>query len=135
VRTSIGALALTFFIVLTLAGGQDVIADLAHVSITSVTLTLRIMVVVAPLLAGAITWKWCHDLQAADALERERAEGEPPEPPARPQSRVARGLRGLLATAFGAALLAALAAVGRALRPGRAARQRSASGARSGSTS
>ena len=63
-------LALTFFIVLTLAGGQDVIAQVAHVSITSVTRTLRIMVVVAPLVAAAITWKWCHRVFSAETRAR-----------------------------------------------------------------
>jgi ubiquinol-cytochrome c reductase cytochrome b subunit len=66
VRTAIGVAALSFFAVLTLAGGQDVIAEQMRVSVTGVTLALRIMLVAAPVIAGAITWKWCHDLQAGD---------------------------------------------------------------------
>ena len=62
----IGVAALTFFAVLTLAGGQDVIAEQMRVSVTNVTLALRIMLVAAPIVAAAITWKWCHDLQAGD---------------------------------------------------------------------
>jgi ubiquinol-cytochrome c reductase cytochrome b subunit len=135
VRTSIGVLALTFFVVLTLAGGQDVLAQEAHVSITSVTLTLRILLFVAPLTAGAITWKWCHDLQAGDERASEHAAPDGPPPSEGPKTRKMRSLRELLAAAFGAVLLAGLAALGRALRPRRSARQRSTSGARSGSTS
>jgi ubiquinol-cytochrome c reductase cytochrome b subunit len=71
-RTAIGVAALSFFIVLTLAGGQDVIAQQLHASITSVTLALRIMLFAVPIVAAAITVKWCHDLQAGDKEARRR---------------------------------------------------------------
>ena len=77
VRTAIGVGALTFFIVLTLAGGQDVLAQEMHASITSVTLALRILLIALPVVTGLITWKWCHDLQAADA----RTDGSSPQGP------------------------------------------------------
>ncbi|MDQ1449740.1 MAG: ubiquinol-cytochrome c reductase cytochrome b subunit, partial [Actinomycetota bacterium] len=88
VRTAIGVAALSFFAVLTLAGGQDVIAEQMRVSVTNVTLALRIMLVAAPVIAGAITWKWCHDLQAGDEQmhvhvgpgERNSGAGIAPEP-------------------------------------------------------
>jgi len=117
VRTAIGVLALTFFIVLTLAGGQDVLAQEAHVSVTSVTFVLRILLGVAPVTAAVITWKWCHDLQAADARAVEHAPEETSEPDARRKARKISSLRELAATVFGAALLAGLAALGRRLRP------------------
>ena len=73
--------SLTFFIVLTVAGGQDVVAQKTHASITSVTLALRILLVALPIAIAVITWKWCHDLQAGDA----RAAREPPPAPAAPE--------------------------------------------------
>ncbi len=69
VRTSIGAAALTFFLVLTIAGGQDVIAVAARDSVASVRTTLRVLVIAAPLIAAGVTYFICRlagrDRQAA----------------------------------------------------------------------
>jgi len=90
-RTAIGVTALAFYVVLFLAGSQDIGAQKMAVAIPRLTLVLQIMVVVIPVLAGALAWKLCHDLAGADALEerkeriRERTEsGERPEPPPAP---------------------------------------------------
>jgi ubiquinol-cytochrome c reductase cytochrome b subunit len=75
IHTAIGIAALTFFTVLTLAGGQDVIAQLMRVPVTDVNTTLRILLVVAPVVFALITWRWCHDLTAG---EHRAGETEPP---------------------------------------------------------
>ncbi len=64
VRTAIGAGVLTFFVVLTAAGGQDIIAAKLQLDIVPVTSTLRVLVFVLPLLVAAAAWKICRDLKA-----------------------------------------------------------------------
>lgn len=71
VRTAIGIGALTFFVVLFLGGGQDVIAQKLDIPISTLTWVLRIALLAGPVLTGAMTLKVCHDLQrdAVDAIE------------------------------------------------------------------
>ncbi len=69
VRTGIGVGVLAFYTVLTLAGGQDIVAQHLGVSIASVTTTLRIALLVVPLVSGLLAWRICHDLAAGDAEE------------------------------------------------------------------
>jgi ubiquinol-cytochrome c reductase cytochrome b subunit len=64
-RTAIGVGVLTFYVVLLVAGAQDLIAQWLQVSIISVTYTLQVLVFVLPLLAGLFTWRVCCDLRAA----------------------------------------------------------------------
>src|SRR3954452_4974534 len=66
VRTAIGVGVLTFYVVLFVAGSQDIIAQKLHVSIPPVTLTFRVLVFVLPVLAAFVARKLCHDLSAAD---------------------------------------------------------------------
>jgi len=87
VRTALGVAVLTFYIVLLLAGGNDIWADLFNVSIPSVVWTFRVLVIVLPILTGWFTWKVCHDLERARHAQEfeERADtpigpNEPPEP-------------------------------------------------------
>jgi ubiquinol-cytochrome c reductase cytochrome b subunit len=70
-RTSLGVAVFTFYVVLFLAGGQDIYAQKLGVSIEPVTWTLRVAVVVLPLALGAFAWKLCTDLAAADELRVE----------------------------------------------------------------
>jgi ubiquinol-cytochrome c reductase cytochrome b subunit len=74
-RTAIGAAVLTFYIVLFVAGSQDIIAQKLNASIETVLWTLRALAIALPLAVGLVTWKVAHDL---------RDEGEPlvtgPEP-------------------------------------------------------
>ena len=72
-RTAIGAGVLVFYAVLTLAGGQDLIAQRLGVTIASVTEALRIALLVLPLAVGYLTWRICRDLRS-----------EAPEPEGRP---------------------------------------------------
>ena len=78
VRTPVGVGVLTFYVVLTVAGAQDIIAQKLGVSIPPVTWTLRVLVVVLPLALALVARKLCLDLQAAAA--HGHAGGEPPEP-------------------------------------------------------
>lgn len=64
VRTGIGVAGITFFGVLLLAGGQDVVAAHLGLSIITVTRTLQVLVGVLPIVTGLVAWKWCRDLRA-----------------------------------------------------------------------
>ena len=115
VRTAIGIGAITFLTVLLIAGGQDVVAQEARAPIPNVTTVLRILCLTLPFVTGAIAWKWCHDLAAAEA-RRHHDRPAPPPPTAPPPRHRTLGVRDAAGTAAGAALLAGLAAAGRRLR-------------------
>jgi ubiquinol-cytochrome c reductase cytochrome b subunit len=74
VRSAIGTGVLTFYFVLTLAGGQDVIAQKLDLSISGVVWGLRILNVALPLLVAYITYRLCKDLAGAEHLEHEKEE-------------------------------------------------------------
>jgi ubiquinol-cytochrome c reductase cytochrome b subunit len=74
---------LSFYVVLLVAGGQDIIAQKLNVSIEPVTNWLRALVFLVPLAAALFTWRFCHDL----ALEVPR----PPRRVRRAQARVENG--------------------------------------------
>jgi ubiquinol-cytochrome c reductase cytochrome b subunit len=57
VRLGLGAGVLTFFVVLTLVGGNDVLAVNLHVSLEDITRAGRILVVVAPIVVGLLAWR------------------------------------------------------------------------------
>ncbi len=69
VRTGIGVAGLTFFVVLFLAGGNDVLAARFGISVNAITWALRIMVLTLPPLTFLLAWRLCKELQA-----RERAQ-------------------------------------------------------------
>jgi ubiquinol-cytochrome c reductase cytochrome b subunit len=84
-RTALGATALTFMTVLTVAGGQDLVSQWTGVDVTAVVWTLRALVLVLPLVVGAITWRVCADLRRDAPIPRVDHEGEPvDERPANP---------------------------------------------------
>ncbi|MFG2116022.1 cytochrome bc complex cytochrome b subunit [Streptomyces sp. NPDC048718] len=74
VRTGIGVAGIVFYAVLLLAGGNDLLALVFDVEIEAVTWVLRVALVLAPLLAFAVTRRLCLALQAAD--KRRLAEGD-----------------------------------------------------------
>ncbi len=78
VRTAIGTSVLTFYIVLTLAGAQDVFSQQMDLSITAVVLGLQILLVVLPVGVGLITYKVCKDLAGAEHLLEEQEEAREP---------------------------------------------------------
>jgi ubiquinol-cytochrome c reductase cytochrome b subunit len=91
-RTAIGVGVVTFYIVLFGAGSQDLFAQHLGVTITSVNSAFRLLLVAAPVAAAAVSWKWCHDLAAADPRTDTgqplsvTATASDPAPPAAPSS-------------------------------------------------
>jgi ubiquinol-cytochrome c reductase cytochrome b subunit len=72
VRTAIGVGVLSFYVVLLLAGAQDIFAQNLHLSITTVLNTFRVSVLVVPLAAALFTYRLCGDLRAADLVAAEK---------------------------------------------------------------
>lgn len=66
VRTAIGAMAISFYMVLTLAAMNDIIAWKFHISLNATTWIGRIGMVVLPPLVFFITYRWCIGLQRSD---------------------------------------------------------------------
>ncbi len=61
-RTGLGVGVFTFFTVLFVAGGNDVLAHRFGVSVNGMTVALRVAALVAPFISGLIGWRWCRDL-------------------------------------------------------------------------
>jgi ubiquinol-cytochrome c reductase cytochrome b subunit len=125
VRTAIGVGVLSFYIVLLLAGGQDLIATTIEAPIDPLTQALRVLLVVFPLVAALFTYKFCRDL-AAEAehhhppRERMRSQFTPGTTPAlagEGVGTVTHRMRDAAGALAGAAVLAGLAALGRRRRP------------------
>ena len=66
VRTAIGAMAISFYLVLTLAAMNDIIALEFHISLNATTWIGRIGMVILPPLVYTITYRWCLGLQRSD---------------------------------------------------------------------
>ena len=66
VRTAIGAMAIAFYMVLTLAAMNDVIALKFHISLNATTWFGRIGMVVLPAIVYYIAYRWCVGLQRSD---------------------------------------------------------------------
>ena len=64
-RTGIGVAALIFFLILTLAGGNDVMAIMFNVQVEAVTNVLRIAVIVLPALGGLVAHRMAVQLQSS----------------------------------------------------------------------
>jgi ubiquinol-cytochrome c reductase cytochrome b subunit len=76
-RVALGVGALTFFIILTLAGGNDVLALTFDVGVESVTSVLRIAIFLVPLLLAGIAYRVVSSLGSLDpgaVLRPERVE-------------------------------------------------------------
>ena len=65
-RTAIGAMAIAFYIVLTFACMNDIIALKFHISLNATTWIGRIGMVVLPAIVYYITYRWCVGLQRSD---------------------------------------------------------------------
>ena len=91
-RSAIGVGVLTFYIVLVVAGAQDIVAQKLSVGIPSVTFTLRVLLFVLPAAAALFTWKTCRDLAKKGAREedypRPYPKGRTPyeDPPGQPRA-------------------------------------------------
>jgi ubiquinol-cytochrome c reductase cytochrome b subunit len=66
VRTSLGMMAITFFMVCLLSGGNDIIADKFDISLNATTWIGRIGLLVLPPLVYWATYRICIGLQRAD---------------------------------------------------------------------
>ncbi|HWE90383.1 MAG TPA: cytochrome bc complex cytochrome b subunit [Pseudonocardiaceae bacterium] len=66
VRTSLGAMAITYFMVALLSGGNDIFANKFHISLNATTWAGRIGLLVLPPLAYFITYRICIGLQRGD---------------------------------------------------------------------
>lgn len=66
VRTGLGVMALTFYILLWIAGGNDVIGRYFDLSINSITWFMRFAVVILPPIAFVVTKRACLGLQRRD---------------------------------------------------------------------
>jgi ubiquinol-cytochrome c reductase cytochrome b subunit len=66
VRTSLGMMAITFFMVCLLSGGNDIIADKFDISLNATTWIGRIGLLVLPPLVYYITYRICIGLQRGD---------------------------------------------------------------------
>jgi ubiquinol-cytochrome c reductase cytochrome b subunit len=66
VRTSLGVMAITYFMVALLSAANDVLADKFDISLNATTWMGRIGLLVLPPLAYAITYRICLGLQRAD---------------------------------------------------------------------
>jgi ubiquinol-cytochrome c reductase cytochrome b subunit len=65
-RTGIGVMAATFYVLLWIAGGNDIVATHLHLSINDITYVLRAGVFILPPLAYVITKRICLGLQRKD---------------------------------------------------------------------
>ena len=66
VRTGIGVMAIVFYGILWLGGGNDIVANAFQLSINSISWALRILLIVAPPIAFIITKRICLGLQRKD---------------------------------------------------------------------
>ena len=69
VRTAIGAMAIAFYLVLTLSAMNDVIALKFHLSLNATTWIGRIGMIVLPPIVYFITYRWAIGLQRSDRAD------------------------------------------------------------------
>jgi ubiquinol-cytochrome c reductase cytochrome b subunit len=65
-RTGLGMMAITFYVLLWISGGNDIIATHLRISINDITNTLRALVIVLPPVVYLITKRICLGLQRKD---------------------------------------------------------------------
>ena len=81
-RTSLGVATLSFYLVLFFGAASDVVASTFEVSVNRVLITLRVLVIVVPIVSGFVAYRLCKELSARDGLpiaptlrERRKARG------------------------------------------------------------
>ncbi len=62
-RTAFGVAAAAFYLVIFLAGGNDVLAQKAQISVNAMTKILQVLLVLGPLAAYVITYRICKELR------------------------------------------------------------------------
>jgi ubiquinol-cytochrome c reductase cytochrome b subunit len=68
-RTGLGVMSLTFYLILWIGGGNDIIANTFHWSIQAISWTLRILLIALPPVAYKITKRICLGLQHHDEMQ------------------------------------------------------------------
>jgi ubiquinol-cytochrome c reductase cytochrome b subunit len=68
VRTALGVATLSFYFVLFLGGAADIVASTFQLSVNQVLVTLRVLVVVVPVVSAWATYRFCKELAARDGL-------------------------------------------------------------------
>ena len=63
-RLAIGSAVLTMFIVLTLAGANDVLAVLLNVDVGALTAAFRVLLIVGPLVVGLVAYRLAIEIRA-----------------------------------------------------------------------
>jgi hypothetical protein len=63
-RTALGVGVLAFYVVLFVAGSQDVVAQKTGLALDTVLTSLRILVFVVPAVAAVVAYRLCRDLRA-----------------------------------------------------------------------
>jgi len=66
VRSGVGAAGIAFFVVLMLAGSNDVLAKYLQVEVDTLNGVLKVLVFTVPVVIGAMTWWVCRDLRDRD---------------------------------------------------------------------
>jgi ubiquinol-cytochrome c reductase cytochrome b subunit len=66
VRTAVGVMSITFYVLLLVAGGNDIFAHVFRVSVNNMTYVLRVAFFVLPPLAYVLTKRICYALQRSD---------------------------------------------------------------------
>jgi ubiquinol-cytochrome c reductase cytochrome b subunit len=74
-RTATGVALLAFFGILTLAGGNDVLAFYFGTEVETLTLLFRLLVVVLPVVAWVVVWRLCRTRLAGGGVEGGPAAG------------------------------------------------------------
>jgi ubiquinol-cytochrome c reductase cytochrome b subunit len=67
VRTAIGAASLSFYVVLMMSGGNDVLADTFNISVNSTTYVGRAAAILLPPIVFVLTKRFCLSLQRSDS--------------------------------------------------------------------
>lgn len=66
-RTALGVAGMTLYACFWIAGGNDIIATQLHLSLNAISVALRVLIFVAPVIAFLITRRVCLSLQRKDA--------------------------------------------------------------------
>ena len=74
-RTAIGMGAILYVTLLTLAGGNDVLALTFNMPIEAMVWFLRVALFVVPVLGGLVTYRVCSELESSDAHPLQRGRG------------------------------------------------------------
>lgn len=65
-RTALGAMGITFYILLWISGGNDIMATVLRLSINDITLTLRVLIFILPPVVYIVTKRICLGMQRKD---------------------------------------------------------------------